>query len=515
MVSSDPTNDNLATATEESPLPPSTTASATKKKKKPRYSKAKKRELQQQRLLKGQEEQELKKTKRRKRAREKSNGTQKKTKSEAPKDEIDRILQCAEKSLFTDSIVVINKREKITESSQSIQRDEHKRNNENDVTEDTGQSRLIVEMISGCNLSEHDDDIESANSEPLSLPSSSVADMLCAKLICTIKVQPLLVLDLNGILCHRDRKAKRSTFLESIQADPRFHEGTPKTGSHPITHWDLRRPTGNVANTGIIPRTDLLEFLHYLDKHFCLAVWTSAKSKTAKKLLKLLLSPGDGNDATINASHDKYDCKGIRSRLLFVWNQSQCTAVRSTNGSPDEIAAGRPPPSTDEGTGDDPSVKEANDDDEHSFDGDLVFEKHLPKIWETYPLWSASNTLLIDDSPEKCSMAVGNAIHPPPLHGRNPRRNRNQNDSIQSCFLSDQDNEDKQASFFRKLVSFWSDCPHRSRPPWDLKEENVPKDTSSRPIEEDRTSVASTNAAYYQFLQRHAKGYMGWRENKT
>lgn len=512
MVSSDPTNDNSATATEESSLPPSTIASTegpAKRNKKPRYSKAKKRELQQQRLLREEEERKIKKSKKRKRAKEK---TKKKPKSEAPKDEIDRILQCAEKSLFTNSIVVINKSEKIAENNATTNVDNHDNTNKNNTENATEQRRLTVEMISGCDLSEHDhDDKGSAKSEPLSLPSSSLTDILHAKLTCTIKVQPLIVLDLNGILCHRDRKARRATFLESLQADLRFHRGTPKAGSHPITNWDLRRPTGNIANTGIIPRTDLLEFLHYLDKHFCLAIWTSAKTKTAKKLLNLLLSPGDGSEGATNTSHDKYDYKGIRSRLLFVWSQTQCTSVRPTSESPAELATDLPSPA-EESTGDDPPTKESKDDDEHSFDGDLVFEKHLPKIWEAYPLWSARNTLLIDDSPEKCSMAVGNAIHPPPLHGRNPRRNSNQNGSF---FMTDQENEDRQSSFFRKLVSFWSDCPHRSQPQWDLTiVENAPKDASSRPIGDDSTSVANTNPAYYQFLQRHAKGYMGWREHK-
>ena len=85
----------------------------------------------------------------------------------------------------------------------------------------------------------------------------------------TIRVQPLLILDLNGILCHRDRKKKKS-----------------RPGGVPGV---LRRFTGIVAQTPIIPRTDLLLFLHFLDCHFCLAIWSSAKPKTAKILLDLLL----------------------------------------------------------------------------------------------------------------------------------------------------------------------------------------------------------------------------------
>ena len=49
-----------------------------------------------------------------------------------------------------------------------------------------------------------------------------------------------------------------------------------------------RQSCGNVAGTPIIQRTDLNSFLSFLDQHFTLAVWTSAKKRTADSLVDLL-----------------------------------------------------------------------------------------------------------------------------------------------------------------------------------------------------------------------------------
>jgi hypothetical protein len=81
-----------------------------------------------------------------------------------------------------------------------------------------------------------------------------------------VYVQPLVVLDLNGILCHRIRS--------------HHHDSTPRP-------W-FRPTIGRIANTGIVPRTDLSRFLTMLDSNFTLAVWTSAKRKTALDLVEML-----------------------------------------------------------------------------------------------------------------------------------------------------------------------------------------------------------------------------------
>ena len=61
---------------------------------------------------------------------------------------------------------------------------------------------------------------------------------------------------------------------------------------HKEPEVQLRPSIGTIAQTAIIPRTDLGTFLHFLDNHFCLAIWTSAKRRTAKRLLTMLIPEG-------------------------------------------------------------------------------------------------------------------------------------------------------------------------------------------------------------------------------
>ena len=102
---------------------------------------------------------------------------------------------------------------------------------------------------------------------------------------CHIHIKPLLILDLNGILCHRIRKSKESKDDES-----------------PIVY----RPfDAHVARTPVIARPHLHAFLqHLLASNVCLALWTSAKRKTVHDLLEQLQIPS--------------------ASFLFVWGQDQC-----------------------------------------------------------------------------------------------------------------------------------------------------------------------------------------------
>mmetsp|Transcript_18307 Transcript_18307/g.38496 ORF Transcript_18307/g.38496 Transcript_18307/m.38496 type:complete len:640 (+) Transcript_18307:205-2124(+) len=115
-----------------------------------------------------------------------------------------------------------------------------------------------------------------------------------------IHVKPLIVLDLNGILCHRIRKNDITS---------------PKCDIENITNSKISfRPSiGHVANTDIIPRSDLIPFLNYLNNHFSLAVWTSATRKTARSLVDLLFPPN------------------VRHRLVFVWSRSFCNLVETAS----------------------------------------------------------------------------------------------------------------------------------------------------------------------------------------
>ena len=185
-----------------------------------------------------------------------------------------------------------------------------------------------------------------------------------------IYVQPLLILDLNGILCHRIRHKRGSNYRPS---------------------------TARIANTPIVPRVDLQDFLTFLDANFCLAVWTSAKPKTAKQIVSLLFP------------------EEIQQRLLFLWAQSKCHAI------PRETRSDKKP----------------------------LFQKPLSHVWQHYPLWDAGNTFMLDDSPKKCGMEYStNTLHPPPLHGQHHFLH----DSNEYRQMSDLENEQRQLQFFQQLV---------------------------------------------------------------
>jgi hypothetical protein len=104
----------------------------------------------------------------------------------------------------------------------------------------------------------------------------------------TIYVKPLLVLDLNGILCYRIRKGRDVDWA----------------------HLPFRSSVGHVAMTSIVPRTNLYGFLSCLEAHFTLAIWTSAKERTAKDLIEMLFPAP------------------LVEKLLFVWSQSRCEAIK-------------------------------------------------------------------------------------------------------------------------------------------------------------------------------------------
>jgi hypothetical protein len=79
--------------------------------------------------------------------------------------------------------------------------------------------------------------------------------------------KPLLVLDVNGVLCRRIRS---------------------QGGDDAKAIVTYRSSLGRVAHTEVVPRTDLQQFLNLLDSHFVLAIWSSTKQKTLKKLIQML-----------------------------------------------------------------------------------------------------------------------------------------------------------------------------------------------------------------------------------
>ena len=210
-----------------------------------------------------------------------------------------------------------------------------------------------------------------------------------------------------------------------------------------------RVPIGHVCNyTHVVARTDLTLFLESSREYYTLAIWSSAKKKTVKSLTRMLFP------------------EKILRELLFVWGQDKCECVdvKNLHGKGSEYDDD---PSTSVNDSDGPVPKAA-------YKG-IIFMKHLSKVWHEYPMWNKSNTLLLDDSPEKCQKFMENCLHPPPILGldtdvikimmKNPTNSSNggdeqrDNDELKASRSSDFDvtqfcdkeNEMKQIQFFENM----------------------------------------------------------------
>jgi hypothetical protein len=309
------------------------------KKKKKRYSSEQKRLAKQLRNAQDQEHSQA------------GASTNKKAKKQ-PRTLIDRMLSCARNATFTQSV-----------SMEQIPKPQRH------ATNPPPQLKVIT------------------SSKPIAAKSKPKIDGFNSSTATStpeIKIQPLLILDLNGILCHRDR-----------------HGGEESSSGG----GQQRVSVGHCAGTPIIPRPNVANFLTFLDQHFCLAVWTSAKRKTANDIINLLFP------------------QRVRSRLLFVWAQNECLPV------PDDAADER------------------------------VFQKLLHKVWKAFPLWNANNTLLMDDSPAKCPYAIANGIHPPRIHGQIGNDRNRHTEATSDPWLSDDQNQELQNRFFTGLSQHWKSMP--------------------------------------------------------
>jgi hypothetical protein len=161
----------------------------------------------------------------------------------------------------------------------------------------------------------------------------------------------LIILDLNGFLIHRIHKRDAGKLDPDFLAAGKFSE--------PYYHW---------------PRPHLCEFLQFLfQNNFTVAVWTSAQKRNARTMLKII--------------HD--ECSTTYP-FLFVWNQSMCKT--DTLSKKDWEKEQELPPK------------------KRRRRKRWLFTKPLISVWDQFPQFDATNTLLIDDSPEKT------AENPPGLH---------------------------------------------------------------------------------------------------
>lgn len=232
-----------------------------------------------------------------------------------------------------------------------------------------------------------------------------------------IFIKPLLVLDINGILCHRIRESRLPHAIAQILKDSQKFNAHQ---THRRTTSMYRPAIGHVANTHIVSRTDLIPFLNILNDHFTLALWSSAKRKTIKNMVDMLFP------------------YNIKENLLFIWGQEHCDCIHES-----EISS---------------SYHDSIYRKQH-FEG-KIYTKNVGKVFAKYPLFNVTNTLLIDDNPTKCPKYIANCIHPSPIMGLDlnvilQQIGKEEFDKSGMEIYCDETNERNQRIFFEKLIDFW------------------------------------------------------------
>jgi hypothetical protein len=179
---------------------------------------------------------------------------------------------------------------------------------------------------------------------------------------------------------------------------------------------------------------------------------TSATRKTAKILVRLLFPPE------------------IRANLLFVWHRNFCNLVENT-GKEGSTENKKRAEIEDIAELEDKALENRKKPSHE----DVTAIKSLSKVWSTYPLWNTTNTLLLDDSPQKCPSERQNAVHPKPICGTLTVIEGGAN------FDNDEENQSSQRCFFELLAKNWTE--------------------------------SSSTDYLSRFLKEHAKEYnIGWRQ---
>lgn len=143
-----------------------------------------------------------------------------------------------------------------------------------------------------------------------------------------------------------------------------------------------------------IKRPFVDSFLHTISTQFVLAIWTSVKKSKAVNILR---------DLFRNSGHQK----SSRYQLLFEWYHEMCDE-ESASHCKEEMSKSLAPSTPIESMDEDPSEK-------RKFVIPIM-TKNLAKVWESFPSFGSSNTLLLDDSVEKCYRNPrANCINPTPF----------------------------------------------------------------------------------------------------
>lgn len=120
------------------------------------------------------------------------------------------------------------------------------------------------------------------------------------------------------------------------------------------------------TTTQFTVRPYAIEFITHMSSVYKLAIWTSMTSRVAKQIISELFPVA------------------ISKNFLFRWYQSKCSSVPSAASAVDK-------------------------------DAKPLFLKNLYFVWEEFLLYDHTNTVLIDDSREKCALnPVYTSVHPLP-----------------------------------------------------------------------------------------------------
>lgn len=166
-------------------------------------------------------------------------------------------------------------------------------------------------------------------------------------------MKKLIILDLNGLLVHRAHKAEVKSYDKAI----------------------IERAI-TIDSTYVWKRPYMDTFLDFLLQHFIVSIWTSANRRNADRMVNSIMT------------------QERREQLLFVWSQEDCRTINVGTEEFDSYLGGK-----DEAGAERPRKKHKH-----------LFLKNLSRVWEAFPQFDESNTLLIDDSTEKT------LDNPPGLH---------------------------------------------------------------------------------------------------
>ena len=133
----------------------------------------------------------------------------------------------------------------------------------------------------------------------------------------------------------------------------------------------------------------------------------------------------------------------IRENLVFIWHRNFCNIV--------DVADKKKRIGNTELELESNSKNNAEDEKKSSHE-DLIAIKSLAKVWDIFPIWNDTNTLLLDDSPEKCPTRYRkNSLHPRKICGTVTEINGG------AYIDNDEVNQNHQRCFFEHLAKNWSE----------------------------------------------------------